>query len=53
MAKIAIYKYNNYYSRVRKRSDTLADYGTPLYTEVGMVNFNPKDGVNTQYVAGR
>lgn len=53
MAKIAIYSYNNYYSRVRKRSNTLADYGTPLYMETGIVNFNPSDGVDTQYIAGR
>lgn len=54
MATIRIYNFNNYYNRKYKVNDALEDYGTPIYTETGSnVNFNPNDGVGTQYTAGR
>lgn len=55
MASVFIYNYNNYYNRrVRGQNNTLSDYGTPIYIESGnAVNFNPADGVNTVFVAGK
>ena len=54
MATIRIYNFNNYYNRKYTVNDALEDYGTPIYTETGSnVNFNPNDGVGTQYTAGR
>lgn len=54
MSSILIYNYNNYYNRKVKKEDNLTDYGTPVYIETGTnINFNPSDGVMTQYVAGK
>ena len=55
MASIFIYNYNNYYNRrVKGQNNSLSDYGTPIYIETGnAVNFNPADGVNTIFVAGK
>lgn len=53
MAGIYIYNYNNYYNRRVKREETLAAYGSPIYYETQNLNFNPADGVNTIYIAGR
>lgn len=54
MATIRIYNFNNYYNRKYKVHDALEDYGDPIYVETGSnVNFNPNDGVNAQYTAGR
>lgn len=55
MATVLIYTYNNYYNRKFKKHDNLADYAAGLvYTETGnALNFNPADGVNTTFVAGR
>ena len=55
MASIFIYNYNNYYNRrVKGQNNTLSDYGTPIYMESGnAVNFNPADGVNTIFTAGK
>lgn len=55
MATVLIYTYNNYYNRKFKKHDNLADYAAGLvYTETGnALNFNPNDGVNTTFVAGR
>ena len=54
MSTVRIYNFNNYYNRKYKVHDALEDYGTPIYTETGTnVNFNPKDGINTNYTAGR
>lgn len=52
MASIYIYKYNNDFNGIVKKEDTLAAYGNPLYSEA-QVNFNPNDGANTVFVAGR
>lgn len=53
MAGIYFYNYNNYYNRRLKRKETLEAYGTPNYYETQNLNFNPADGVNTVYIAGR
>lgn len=54
MPSIYIYKYNNYYNRRVKKEDSLYDYGSPIYIESGSaVNFNPSDGVSTQFIAGK
>lgn len=54
MATLYLYSYNNYYNRRLKKEDDLSSYGTPIYIETGdNLNFNPNDGVNTQFVAGR
>ena len=54
MPSIFIYNYNNYYNRKVKKEDSLEKYGSPIYIETGNnVNFNPSDGVNTYYDAGR
>lgn len=53
MAGIYFYKYNNYYNRRFKREETLDAYGTPVYFETQNLNFNPADGINTVYIAGR
>ena len=44
--------YNNYYNRIVKRENTLADYleyqvGEPVQ---GVINWNPRDGVSTEQV---
>lgn len=54
MATLYFYTYNNYYNRKVKKEGSISDYGTPIYTETGTnLNFNPNDGVNALYVAGR
>lgn len=54
MASLYFYQYNNYYNRQIKKEDTISDYGNSIYAETGgNLNFNPNDGVNTEYVAGR
>lgn len=54
MATLYLYSYNNYYNRRLKKEDTLEGYGNPIYTETGdNLNFNPNDGVNTEFTAGR
>lgn len=51
MASVKIFNFNNYYNR---RVILSTDFGTPVYTETGdAVNFNPADGVVTQFTAGR
>lgn len=54
MATLYLYGYNNYYNRRLKKEDDLSNYGTPIYIETGdNLAFNPNDGVNTQFIAGR
>lgn len=54
MATLYLYSYNNYYNRRLKKEADISGYGTPVYLETGdNLNFNPNDGVNTQFVAGR
>ena len=51
MAKsnIYIFTYNNYFNRIIKKENSLADYGTPNYTLID-TNFDYADGVTTQHV---
>lgn len=54
MATLFFYRYNNYYNRQIKKEENISDYGEAVYIETGgNLNFNPNDGVNTEYVAGR
>lgn len=54
MATLYLYSYNNYYNRRLLKEADISSYGTPVYLETGdNLNFNPNDGVNTQFVAGR
>lgn len=41
------YSYNNYFNRIVKKSDNLADYGQAIHYELGVVGFAFADGVNT------
>lgn len=46
--------FNNYYNRQVKFYDSIDEYPGYLYIESGSnLNFNPNDGVNTTFVAGR
>lgn len=51
--KLLLLKYNNYYNRILKGYDNIDGYklavGTSGYAEVGGVNFNPRDGINTYH----
>ena len=49
MSKLYLYNYNNYFNKIFKKEDTLALYGTPLYT-LPVTNFNYNDGVDTSHV---
>ena len=46
--------YNNYFNRIIKKENTIADYkaADADYKEVSNINFNPGDGVNTSLVLG-
>ena len=50
---LLLLKYNNYYNRILKGYDNIDGYkqavGTSGYAEVGGVNFNPRDGINTYH----
>lgn len=50
--KLYCLKYNNYYNRIVKQEQTLADYLSKdaNYTVINNVSFNPSDGVNTTQV---
>ena len=55
MATAIFLKYNNYYNRLFKREQTLAAYReyrilapNGAYSEYTQVNFDPRDGVNTE-----
>ena len=54
MATIYLYKFNNYYNRTLKRSESIEGYGEYLYIETGTnLNFSPSDGVDTEHIVGR
>nr|DAK75616.1 MAG TPA: hypothetical protein [Caudoviricetes sp.] len=53
LATLYFYTYNNYYNRRFKKADNIEDYGVPIYSETNSLNFNPNDGVNSVYIAGR
>ena len=52
--------YNNYFNRILKKEDTIADYkaavvdGNDLnYLDLQSINFNPNDGITTTLVIGK
>lgn len=47
-----IYKYNNYYNRIVKFENSLADYGEPVHILQDCKDFTPGDGVNTIHIFG-
>jgi hypothetical protein len=51
---MTLYIYNNfsnYYNRRVKRYATIAEYGSPSFTQAN-INFNPNDGVSTSLILG-
>ena len=52
--QLLLLHYNNYFNRIVKKKDTVADYkaADTDYKEVSNINFNPGDGVNTSIVLG-
>ena len=52
--QLLLLHYNNYFNRIIKKKDTIADYkaADQYYKEVSNINFNPGDGVNTSIVLG-
>ena len=49
---LLIYNYNNYYNRMYKAEETLADYGDPIHVLLDVKSFKPNNGVNTQHAIG-
>ena len=52
--QLLLLHYNNYFNRIIKKENTIADYkaADADYKEVSNINFNPGDGVNTSLVLG-
>ena len=52
--QLLLLHYNNYFNRIIKKKDTIADYkaADEHYKEALNINFNPGDGVNTSLVLG-
>ena len=52
--QLLLLHYNNYFNRIIKKKETIADYKSAdaNYKEVSNINFNPGDGVNTSIVLG-
>ena len=52
--QLLLLHYNNYFNRIVKKKDTVADYkaADADYKEVADINFNPGDGINTSIVLG-
>ena len=52
--QLLLLHYNNYFNRIIKKKDTVADYkaADTNYKEVSNINFNAGDGVNTSIVLG-
>ena len=52
--QLLLLHYNNYFNRIIKKKDTIADYKSAdiNYKEVANINFNPGDGVATSIVLG-
>ena len=52
--QLLLLHYNNYFNRIIKKKETIADYkaADTNYKEVSNINFNPGDGVNTSIVLG-
>lgn len=52
--QLLLLHYNNYFNRIIKKKETIADYKSAddKYKEVSNINFNPGDGINTSIVLG-
>ena len=52
--QLLLLHYNNYFNRIIKKKDTIADYkaADADYKEVSNINLNPGDGVSTSIVLG-
>ena len=52
--QLLLLHYNNYFNRIIKKKDTIADYkaADADYKEASNINFNPGDGINTSLVLG-
>lgn len=52
--QLLLLHYNNYFNRIIKKKETIADYkaADTNYKEVSNINFNPGDGVATSLVLG-
>ena len=52
--QLLLLHYNNYFNRIIKKKDTIADYkaADADYKEASNINFNPGDGLNTSLVLG-
>lgn len=52
--QLLLLHYNNYFNRIIKKENTIADYkaADAAYKEASNINFNPGDGVNTSLVLG-
>ena len=52
--QLLLLHYNNYFNRIIKKKETIADYkaADTNYKEVSNINFNPGDGVATSIVLG-
>ena len=52
--QLLLLHFNNYFNRIIKKKDTIADYKSAdiNYKEVSNINFNPGDGLNTSIVLG-
>ena len=52
--QLLLLHYNNYFNRIIKKKDSIADYkaADANYKEASNINFNPGDGVNTSLVLG-
>lgn len=52
MDTVYFYKFNNYYNRIIKKYDAVADYGTPMLTQTNC-NFVHGDGVNSEFTINK
>ena len=52
--QLLLLHYNNYFNRIIKKENTIADYkaADADYKEASNINFNPGDGVSTSLVLG-
>lgn len=56
MINVILCSYNNYYNRIIKKLDSVAEYRTstyPKYIDLENINFNPADGVTTDLIVGK
>ena len=51
---LLLLKYNNYFNRIYKRLETVAEYQevADAYSMYANMNFNPADGVETEIIVG-